>query len=60
MTKSLKNVKNEAELNFDGGHAVSLALGDRIVVTRSERTTDILKLSQVSFLEALHNKMSEK
>ena len=60
MAARKKDVPFRAELNFDGGHAVSLALGDRIVVTRSERTTDILKLSQVSFLEALHNKMSEK
>ena len=60
MAARKKDAPFRAELNFDGGHAVSLMLGDRIVVTRSEKTTDILKLSQVSFLEALHNKMSEK
>ena len=55
-----KDVLFRAEVNFDGGHAAMLRMGDRIRVARSQRTVKIVKISQVSFLEALHKKMSEK
>ncbi len=55
-----KDAPFRAEVNFDGGHAVLLEMGDRIMVSRSARTVRIVKISQVSFLEALHKKMSEK
>lgn len=48
----------EVEANFDGSHRVLLHAGDRIQVARSERTTEIIKLSEDSFLEVLHKKMS--
>ena len=48
----------EVEANFDGSHRVLLQQGDRIQVARSEKTTGIVKLSEVSFLEILHKKMS--
>lgn len=48
----------EVEANFDGSHRVLLQPGDRIQVARSEKTTGIVKLSEVSFLEILHKKMS--
>ena len=47
----------EVEASFDGNHRVTLRTGDRIVIRRSSRTTGIIKLSRVSFLESLHNKM---
>lgn len=49
----------EAEVNFDGTGLDILRTGDRIKVTRSEKTTAIMKLSELSFLERLHRKMSE-
>ena len=60
MASGKKDSPIRAEVNFDGGHTAPLALGDRIIVTKSEQTTDIIKLNQVSFLEVLHKKMSEK
>ena len=50
--------KLEVEANFDGRHRVLLQEGDRIQIARSKKTTEIVKLSEVSFLEVLHKKMS--
>lgn len=50
----------QAEVNFDGSHMAPLEAGDRIVITESEKMTDIVKLSKRSFVETLHKKMSEK
>lgn len=52
--------KVQAEVNFDGSHGMALRANDKICVTRSERTTEIVKLNQMSFLEILHKKMSVK
>lgn len=52
--------KLEVEANFDGSHKVTLRTGDRIEIRQSEKKTDIIKLSNVSFLEVLHKKMNEK
>ena len=50
----------EVEANFDGSHKMTLKTGDRIEIKQSEKKTDIIKLSNVSFLEVLHKKMNEK
>lgn len=47
------------EANFDGSHVIPMKTGDRIRIVQSEKTTDIILLNQVSFLEVLHKKMSE-
>ena len=47
------------EVNFDGSSCLLLKTGDRIKVTRSSKTTSIMRLSELSFLERLHRKMSE-
>ncbi len=49
----------EVEAIFDGSHKVTLCTGERIEIRKSEKTTGIVKLSQVSFLEVLHRKMSD-
>ncbi|MFR6332326.1 MAG: NAD(+)/NADH kinase [Eisenbergiella sp.] len=49
----------EVEVNFDGSSCLLLKTGDRIKVTRSSKTTSIMRLSELSFLERLHRKMSE-
>lgn len=49
----------EVEAIFDGSHKVSLCTGERIEIKKSEKTTGIVKLSKVSFLEVLHRKMSD-
>jgi len=52
--------KQEVEANFDGSHKMTLETGDWIEIKQSEKKTDIIKLSNVSFLEVLHKKMNEK
>lgn len=47
------------EAIFDGNHKIPLKAGDKLEIQRSEKTTGIIKLSQVSFLESLHKKMSD-
>lgn len=47
------------EASFDGNRIVPMRTGDRIRITQSEKTTDIIQLNKVSFLEVLHKKMSE-
>jgi len=49
----------EVEAIFDGCHKVPLCTGEKIEVQKSEKTTGIVKLSQMSFLEVLHRKMSD-
>ena len=49
----------EVEAIFDGSHKVTLQTGDRLMVKKSRKTTGIVKLSQVSFLEILHRKMCD-
>lgn len=50
--------EQQAEVVFDGSRPVGLVTGDRIQITKSEKTTAILKLSTTNFLENLHRKMS--
>lgn len=49
----------EVQANFDGSHSIPMKTGDRIVIQKAEKTTSIIKLSNVSFLEVLHRKMGE-
>ncbi|MEY8322797.1 NAD(+)/NADH kinase [Lachnospiraceae bacterium 54-11] len=49
----------EVEAIFDGCHKVTLRTGEKIEIRKSGQTTGIVKLSQVSFLEVLHRKMSD-
>lgn len=49
----------EVEASFDGSHRVVLRTGDKIVIQKASKTTEILKLNTESFLEVLHKKMSE-
>lgn len=51
--------RQTVECNFDGSHKVILSTGDSIKIVQSEKVTEFIKLSQVSFLEVLHNKMRE-
>lgn len=51
--------RQEVEAIFDGSHKVTLRTGEKIEIRKSKKTTGIVKLSQVSFLEVLHRKMSD-
>ena len=48
----------EASVSFDGDAYITVHSGDRIVVEKSDKSTKIIKLSGVSFLEILRQKMA--
>lgn len=53
-----RKIENEAAVaTFDGDTRVSMVTGDYIEITKSTKRTQIIKLSKISFLEALRNKM---
>lgn len=47
----------QVDATFDGSYSVNLNEGDRIRVVASDKVTNIMKLSSVSFLENLQKKM---
>lgn len=47
------------EVSFDGGRSVQLLPGDQVRITKSQRITSIIKLSEVSFLDVLHRKLRD-
>ena len=47
----------EACVSFDGDRNIEVHTGDRILIQKAEETTKLLKLSKVSFLETLREKM---
>ena len=49
----------EVEASYDGRHKVILKTGDSMQINKSKETIKIIKLNQISFLETLHEKMSE-
>ncbi|MCI9073782.1 MAG: NAD(+) kinase [Lachnospiraceae bacterium] len=51
--------QQQVTANFDGAHELSMSTGDRIRIVESEKTTEILSVNKVSFLEVLHRKMRE-
>ena len=59
VEKSGDGSEQEVEAIFDGSHKVILRTGDKLVIRKSRKTTGIVKLSQMSFLEILHRKMSD-
>ena len=51
--------KLTVEASFDANDKTSMVTGDSIRISKSERTTTIIKLDERSFIEALHRKMNE-
>ena len=52
-----RNDKEQAFVTFDGDVLVPVETGDCVDIRRSEKTVNILKISKISFLEVLRNKM---
>lgn len=52
-------LKQQIEISFDGTGRMLLEDGDRVVIGRSEKNTELIRLSNVSFLETLHRKLGE-
>lgn len=46
------------QLFFDGGEAVMLKAGDKILIRAAGETTKIIRIKKISFIEQLRNKMS--
>ena len=51
--------REEALVTFDGGESVKVYSSDRIVITRSEESAQIMKINKRSFLKTLSKKMQE-
>lgn len=51
--------KRSVEACFDGSRSYELEALDEVRIVRSEKTTSIIRLSEASFLDVLHRKMSE-
>lgn len=47
----------EAEASIDGHFGASIATGDRIEIKKAEKTSKILRMNQVSFVELLNQKL---
>ena len=54
-----KQALAQGELYFDGALVASVTTGDRLRIKRSERTVKLIRLSDISFLKALHHKMGD-
>ena len=54
-----ENCVQTVKASFDGSQRVILNTGDKIIIQKASKTTEILKLNTESFLEILHKKMSE-
>lgn len=55
--KNKRGIPQKTEACFDGGIRMELSAGDRMEIKKAEKTTVMLKLSESSFLEVLHQKM---
>lgn len=51
--------EQKIEVNFDGRSREILKTGDSLVINQSKLVTKLIRLSEESFLEVLHKKMSE-
>lgn len=50
--------KEEAEIVFDGNHAIPMCFADRVDICKAEMSTKLLRTNRLSFLENLRKKMS--
>lgn len=55
--ESKKGILQKVEAYFDGIANMGMRTGDKMEIKKSAKTTEMLKLSQDSFLEVLHKKM---
>lgn len=51
--------KLTVEASFDANEKTTMVTGDYIRISKSDRTTTIIKLDERSFIEALHRKMND-
>ena len=53
-----RKLEENAVASFDGDTTIPMVTGDRIVIRKAEVSTRIVKLSNLSFVEVLRQKMS--
>ena len=53
------NIPKKAVASFDGSGTLLMNTGDRITITRSKKTTKILRLNKVSFLDVISRKFAK-
>ncbi len=59
IPESIGGTNRQIELSFDGSIRMLLEAGDKVVIRKSEKNTDLIRLSNVSFLETLHRKLGD-
>ena len=59
ITNGRNGEKQDMEVNFDGSVSRNLTTGDEIKITKSEKVTQFIRLSHVSFLEILNKKFND-
>ena len=52
-----RNTRKHLFLSVDGGKAVRLASGDKVEITKSARTTTLIRLSERSFYQIMRQKL---
>ena len=52
-----KKLSEERVATYDGESYCNVITGDRVVITRSDKTARLIKTSRISFLESIRNKM---
>ncbi len=60
IAKKRKTQDTEAIVSFDGGNDYELSAGDVLDICTSQRTTKLIKASDVNFYEILRNKLGGK
>ena len=51
--------QTQAAASFDGGQGILIGTGDRIVINAAQKTARLIRISERSFLDTLHQKMTE-
>lgn len=51
--------EQKMEACFDGANIIPMKTGERVQIAKSEKTTEIIHINQVNFLEVLHEKMRD-
>ncbi len=54
-----KDLEQTVEVSFDGKSRIQLRSGDRIRISKSDKTTEFARLGHTSFLETVHSKFGE-
>ena len=51
------DVQETAEISFDGNHKQILQPGERLIVHKAQQKTQMIRLSEMNFLERIRSKM---